>query len=129
MSSKKIIFFFCMYKMVAEITKETWGKCDITTVKHYNEKENIIELWHRMSDRTQEIGHSNIADVVLKRIRKYCGKKTKDITEKEKEKYKAFFEGEVGIFIIEKLTHDIIQHSKLPKAIELKKNQDIITTI
>ena len=45
---------------------------------------------------------------MLKRIRKYCGKKTKDITEKEKEKYKAFFEGEVGIFIIEKLTHDII---------------------
>ena len=44
MSSKKIFFSFCMYKMVVEITKETWEKCDITTVKHYNEKENIIEL-------------------------------------------------------------------------------------
>ena len=74
-----------------------------------------------MSDVEREIGHSNIADVVLKRIRKYCGKKTKDITEKEKEKHKAFFEGEVGIFIIEKLTCDIIKHSKLPKAIELRK--------
>ena len=58
-----------------------------------------------MSDVEREIGHSNIA-VVLKRIRKYRGKKTKDITEKEK--YKSFFEGEVGIFIIEKLTCDII---------------------
>ena len=48
-------------------------------------------------------------------------KKTKDITEEEKQKSKAFFEGETGIFIIEKLTRDIVEHSKLPKAIELKK--------
>ena len=36
--------------MVVEITKETWGKCGIKTVKHYNKKENIIELWNKMSD-------------------------------------------------------------------------------
>ena len=62
-------FFFvcvCMYKMVVEITKETWGKCGI------------------------------------KRIKKYYGKKTKDITEEENGKYKAFFVGKTGIFIIEK---------------------------
>ena len=81
-----------MYKMVAEITKETWGKCGITTVKHYNEKGNIIELWHKMSDVERQIAHLNITDLALKRIRKYYGKKTKDITEK-KQKYKAFFEG------------------------------------
>ena len=40
-------------------------------------------------------------------------KKTKDITEEEKQKSKAFFEGETGIFIIEKLTRDIIEHCKL----------------
>ena len=74
-----------------------------------------------MSDVKTEIKHSNICDIVLKRIRKYCGKKTKDITEEEKEKYKAFFEGEAGIFIIEKLTRDIIEHCKLPEAIELRK--------
>ena len=73
-----------MYKMAAEITKETWGKCGITTVKHYNEKGNIIELWHRMSDVERQIAHLNITDVALKRIRKYYGKKTKDITEKNK---------------------------------------------
>ena len=70
--------------MVVEITKETWGKCGINTIKHYNEKDNIIELWQKMSDIEIQLGYSNIADVVLKRIRKYCGKKIRNITEEEK---------------------------------------------
>ena len=50
-TTKKIfIFFFCMYKMVVEITKETWKKCGIKTVNHYKEKEDIIKLWQKMSD-------------------------------------------------------------------------------
>ena len=53
-------------------------------------------------------------------MKKYCSKKTKDITEIEK-KYKAFFKGKEGIFIIEKLTLDIIECCKLPKAIEFRK--------
>ena len=44
-----------------------------------------------------------LADVLLKRIRKYCSKKHKNITKEEKEKYKAFFEGEENVFIIKKL--------------------------
>ena len=47
-------------------------------------------------------------------------KKKKNITEEEK-KHKAFFEGETGIFIIEKFTHDITERCKLPEAIELRK--------
>ena len=54
-------------------------------------------------------------------------KKTKDITEKEKEKYKAFFESQTGILIIEKLTRDIIERCKLPEAIELKKKIRILS--
>ena len=58
-------------------------------------------------------------------------KKAKGITEEEKQKYKGFFEGETGIFIIEKLTRDIIERCKLPEAIELRKilgcNHDDIT--
>ena len=107
--------------MVLKITKETWEKCGIKTIKHYNEKEDIIELWNKMSDIEIQLRHSNIYHIALERIRKYCGKKTKDITEEEKEKYKAFFEGETGIFIIEKLTHDIIERFKLPEAIKLRK--------
>ena len=67
------------------------GKCGIKTIKNYNEKEDIIELWQKMSDVKKKIGHLNIADAALSRIKKYCGKKTKDITEEEKEKCKAFF--------------------------------------
>ena len=74
-----------------------------------------------MRDLETQIKHSNIYDIALKRIGKYCRKKTKDITEEEKQKYKAFFEGETGIFIIEKLTRDIIERCKLPEAIELRK--------
>ena len=36
--------------MVVEITKETWEKCGIKTVKYHNEEKNVIELWHKMSD-------------------------------------------------------------------------------
>ena len=68
-----------------------------------------------------ETGHLNIADAALGRVKKYCGKKIKDITEKEKQKYKAFFKDKDGIFVIEKLTRNIIEHFKLPKAIELRK--------
>ena len=38
----------------------------------------------KMNDVKKETGHLNIADAALRRIKKYCGKKTKDITEKEK---------------------------------------------
>ena len=87
--------------MVLKITKETWGKCGIKTVKYYNEKEDIIELWPRMSNVERQMGHSNIAEAVLGRIKKYYGKKAKNISEDEKQKYKTYFEGEKGVFIIE----------------------------
>ena len=57
----------------------------------------------------------------LKRIRKYYGKKTEGITEEEKQKYKAYFKGKEGAFVIEKLARDIIERCKLPEAIELRK--------
>ena len=75
----------------------------------------------KVSDVKTQIKHSNICDVALKRIKKYCGKKTKNITEEEKQKYKAFSDAETGTFIIEKLTRDIIEHCKLPEAMELRK--------
>ena len=40
----KIYLFVCIYKMGLKITKETWEKRGIKTVKYYNEKEDIIEL-------------------------------------------------------------------------------------
>ena len=59
-----------------------------------------VERWvvQKMSDVERQIGYSNIANVALKKIRK-----TKDITEKEKEKYKAFFKGKEGILLLKSL--------------------------
>ena len=107
--------------MVVKITKETWEKCGIKTVKDYNKKEDIIEQWQKVSYLKTQIKHSNICDIALKRIKKYYGKKTKNIIEKEKQKYKAYFKGETGIFIIEKLTRVITERCKLPEAIEFRK--------
>ena len=72
----------CMYKMALKITKETWGKCGITAVNYYNATENIIKLWQKLSDLKRQTGYLNTADTALRRIKKYCGKKTKDITKK-----------------------------------------------
>ena len=79
-----------MHKMVLKITRETWEKCGIKTVKHYNKKEDIIELWNKMSDIEIQLKYSNIYDIALKRIKKYYGKKSKHITEEEKENIKHF---------------------------------------
>ena len=103
-----------MYKMVVEITKETWGKFDIKALIFHNEEEKINELWHKMSDIETQLGHSNIVDVALKKIRNYYGKKTEDITEEEKQKYKAYFKGKERAFVIE-------ERCKLPEAIKLRK--------
>ena len=60
-----------------DITKETQEKCGITTVKYYNKKKDIIELWQKMNDVKRETGHLNISDTELRRVKKYCGKKIK----------------------------------------------------
>ena len=96
------------------------GKMWYYNGKYYNKKEDTNELWQKLNDVKREIGHLNISDTVLRRIKKY-GKKIKDITEKEKKKYKAFFKDKDGIYIIEKLACDITERRKLPKAIELRK--------
>ena len=66
------------------------GKCGIKTVKHYIEKENIIELWQKVSNLKTQIKHPNIRYIVLKRIRKYCGKKQKTL-QRRKTKLQGIF--------------------------------------
>ena len=76
--------------MNLKITKETWEKCGIKTIEYYNKKEDILELWEKMRDVEIQTNHTNIDDLALKRIRKYRGRKTKDITEEEKKNIKHF---------------------------------------
>ena len=89
--------------MILKITKETWGKCGITTVKYYNKKKDIIELWQKMNDVKRETGHLNISDTALRRIKKYCGKKIKDITEKEKKNTKHFLKIKMVFLLLKRL--------------------------
>ena len=75
--------------MVLKITKENWEKCGIKTKEHYNEKEDIIELWQKMSNIKIQLRHSNICHIVLERIRKYC-EKNKTYYRRRKKKKKHF---------------------------------------
>ena len=81
-----------MYKMVVEITKETWGKFDIKALIFHNEEQKINELWHNMSDIETQLGHSNIVDVALKKIRNYYGKKNRRHYRRRKTKIQSIFQ-------------------------------------
>ena len=108
-----------MYKMVVEISKNKWESCGIKPINYYNEEKNVMELWLQMSHVGTETRFLDIDDAALKRIRKYCGKKTqKTLLKKEKKNKKRVKD---GAFVIEKLACDITERCKLPKAIELKK--------
>ena len=74
-----------------------------------------------MRDIEEKLNHSNIADPMLKRIEKYCGKKINYITEKEKQKYKTFFNDQMGAYIVEKLARDLIEGCELPEALDFRK--------
>ena len=76
--------------MALKITKETWGKCGIKTIEYYNKKEDILELWQKMRDVEIQTNHTNIDDLALKRIRKYCGKKQRTLQMKKKKNIKHF---------------------------------------
>ena len=63
----------------------------------------MLELWLKMGNSEKQLAHSNIADVALKRIRKYLGKKGKHITKKEKEQYKCYFENKKVFLLLKNL--------------------------
>ena len=92
--------------MVLKITKETWEKCGIKTVKYYNENEDITELRNKISNIEMQRRHSNIYHIALERIRKYCGKKTKNI-KKKKKKYTKHFLKVKQVFSLLKNLHVI----------------------
>ena len=72
--------------MVLKITKETLEKCGIKTIKHYNEKEDMTELWNKMNEVEIQTNHTNIYNIALERIRKYYGKRSKTHHKRRKRK-------------------------------------------
>ena len=71
-----------------------------------------------MSDIEIQLGHLNIADPVLKRIRKYCSKKQKTLQKKKNKDTKHVLKVKK---LIEKLARDIIELCKLQKAVEPRR--------
>ena len=92
-----------MYKMVLKITKETWGKCGITTLKHYNKKKDIIELWNKRSDIEIQLGHSNIYYIALEKFKSIMEKKQK--TSQKKKKNTNHFLKIKMVFLLSKSLH------------------------
>ena len=95
--------------MVLKITKETWEKCGIKTIKHYNKKEDMIELWNKMKDIKIQTNHTNIYNIALERIRKCCGKKQKTLQKKKKKNIKHFLKVKQVLSLLKNLTRDIIE--------------------
>ena len=89
--------------MVLKITKETWGKCGITTLKHYNKKKDIIELWNKRSDIEIQLGHSNIYDIALEKFKSIMEKKQK--TSQKKKKNTNHFLKTKMVFLLSKSLH------------------------
>ena len=95
--------------MVLKITKETWEKCGIKTIKHYNEKEDMTELWNKMNEVEIQTNHTNIYNIALERIRKYCGKKQKTLQKKKNKNIKHFLKVKQVLSLLKNLTRDIIE--------------------
>lgn len=108
----------CVCVCIKGCKKDKKEMCGIKTTLNYNEEKGMLELWLKKGDIEKNLGHSNIADLVLK---KNYGKKIIYITEKEKQKCNSFFEVKKGVFIIEKLASYVIEGCKLPETIDFIK--------
>ena len=74
-----------------------------------------------MIDIEIQLGHSNIAYPVLKRIRKYYGKKQKTLQKKKNKNTKHILKVKRVFLLLKKFKRDIIEGCKLPEAITLRK--------
>ena len=91
--------------MVVEITKETWGECGIKTLIYHNKEEEINELWQKMSDIEKQLGHSNIADVLLKN-QKILQQKKKTLQKKKKKNTKHFLKVKRMFLLLKNLRYN-----------------------
>ena len=89
-SSKKLIFFLCMYEMV-DISAETWDKANVSVIKvHENDNVNLT-LFKLLciSDAKKRWGGKNLYDLIDKEIKgKYEIKNMNDLTKQQIRKFK-----------------------------------------
>ena len=75
----------------------------IKTIFYYNEEEGVLQLWLKMGNIEKKLGHSIIADPVLREIEDYYGKRVLYITEKEKQKRKSFLKAKKVFLLLRNL--------------------------
>ena len=89
-SSKKLIFFLCMYEMV-DISAETWDKGNISVIK-VHENDNVNKTLFKLlciSDAKKRWGGKNLYDLIDKEIKgKYEIKNMNDLTKQQIRKFK-----------------------------------------
>ena len=89
-SSKKLIFFLCMYEMV-DISAETWDKANVSVIK-VHENDNVNKTLFKLlciSDAKKRWGGKNLYDLIDKEIKgKYEIKNMNDLTKQQIRKFK-----------------------------------------
>ena len=80
MSSKKIIFFLCMYQMYL-ISAERYENANVKTLPEKNSP-----IWVKMKDVQNGLGVPNMSDLILKEL--YGIYKTKNPTKEQVKEYK-----------------------------------------
>ena len=80
MSSKKLIFFLCMFKMYL-ISAERYENANVKTLPEKNSP-----IWVKMKDVQNGLGVPNMSDLILKEL--YGIYKTKNPTKEQVKEYK-----------------------------------------
>ena len=96
------------------------------TITKKKECYNCGEKWVILK---KKLGHSIIADPVLRKIEDYFGKRVLYITEKEKQKYKSFFKAKKVFLLLKNLLMMKLKHVNCQNSLVLEKNWGIITII
>ena len=120
MSSKNLIFFLSIYKMV-DISAETWNKVEVSVIKiHESDDVNkTVLLLLCISDAKKRCGGKNIYDLIDKEIKgKYGVTNMSDLTKQQIRKYKIdrarLFKGSKNLmYIHEDILIPIMMQSRL----------------
>ena len=94
---QKLFFLWGMCKVVVKITKRL-GKSVVLKEFVIITKKKVLELWLKMGDIEIKLDHSNLCDVVLRRIRKMFCKKKKRHYRRRNAKMQNIFEGKKRYF-------------------------------
>ena len=102
-----------------EASAQTWNNNGIKIIIFRNRENKMLEVWLKIIDIQKYLGVKNMSDLIIKEIESIYNRKRNDITDQEKEKYKAWAD-DVYVYIISDLALEITMDCTLPEAIEFR---------